>query len=257
MPTSPMRDILSAKSTTEANAIFNPMTDAALSHGIYKVRFSVDTEINGMEIKPGLQYSNDGITWSTALKDNSILSYINSSGVQHFANVLTCPDDWLSATERLFVRFGLWAYNTADSKPRIGRGRMMVDIVPIVSGTITGKRKATPSGGSTVGSLFTPLTEGMSAPRIAEVRCSWEMIANTGAAKTQPGYQTSNDGVTWDTATAIGATTRTSEGLTYGTAWSALSVNTKRLIRFGILTSNDSGTDLEACVSRLRVDWRA
>lgn len=258
MTSSPQRDILSAKSATEGDAIWNPVTEAIPTHGLTVVRFSMHNDCVGIYLKPGIQYSDDGSTWSTPEKANT-LSYVSTTGLVHWNTRVSCPDDFGSSppTERLYARLGFWAYNVSGTKPLAGSVRLIVDQMPTVSGTLAGGPRATPSSGSTSTCLFTPLLEPVPAGPITEVRCTFDMSANTGEALTQPAYQTSDDGVTWSAATAIGAATLSADGVSHGTGWVSISVNTKRHVRFGILTKNATGSENEACISRLRVDWRS
>ena len=64
MPTSKRRQILSGKS--DSAALWNPMSPPMPSHGIEKVRFSVENDSSGLLVLPGIQYSDDGINWDTA-----------------------------------------------------------------------------------------------------------------------------------------------------------------------------------------------
>lgn len=256
MSSSPRRPILSGKSTT--TALWNPLTPPIPSHMIEKVRFSVDNDSSGLLLLPGIQYSDDGISWDTATEaaGPSSPSFTSASGLTHWNAIFTCPDHFSTPTERLFARFGVWVKNVTGTAARAGTVKLTVDVLPKVAGTKMAGPMVTPSSGTTTTWLFTPMLE-MPATRVDVARLSWEMEANTGAAETRPGFQTSDDGVTWSSASTLGATTRTSGGITYGTSWSSPAVNTRRFVRFGILTKNNSGSEQEGCVSTLRLDFRS
>ncbi len=168
------------------------------------------------------------------------------------------PDDFgaTAPTERLFVRFGFFVYNTTGTEPNLARGRLHVDVRPIPNGGITGGPALSASSGDTTSWQFTPLTSTYQTGTFGTARISWEMASNSGECVSKPAYQLSDDGVTWLAPVAIGATTRSSDGITYGTGFAAVTLTAGRLVRFGLLVQNASGSELHSCSSTIRVDWR-
>ena len=102
--------------------------------------------------------------------------------------------------------------------------------------------------------VFHPMTDAVSSEGMGALRVSFGMDANSGACKMRAGYQVSTDGVSWTGTTAAGAW-RTSDGTTFGTSFSTVTID-EPFVRFGLILTENSGSLVEACLGRLRVDVR-
>ena len=107
------------------------------------------------------------------------------------------------------------------------------------------------------------LVHAASAPEstvgVSGARAAIENRASTGAVKTRTYYRTSNDGVTFDSWTALygdGVTEQTNDGTSYGADYVDLSnaVKGKQLIQWGVGVINTSGTATEMATSTLKID---
>lgn len=104
--------------------------------------------------------------------------------------------------------------------------------------------------------VFHPMTESQPSTGVSKVRASFALEASSGALTIRPALQMSNDGVTWDTAVAIGTDTLTADGTNYADSYEDMSSTTqaKLYVRFGIQATNSSGTALEMGRATLRID---
>ncbi|MCK6502490.1 hypothetical protein L6R53_03685 [Myxococcota bacterium] len=114
------------------------------------------------------------------------------------------------------------------------------------------------SSKSTTNWLFHPLSGPLDSTDIDEVRPSFEMPQNSGHAKIRPALRMSNDAQTWDTAVAIGNSTLSADGVSYGAAYEDVSATTsaKAWVQFGIECQNVSGGGPELCMAALKIDHR-
>lgn len=256
--------VVSSKTDSAATAQFNPLTPAMNSAGVVAVRFAL--EIAGGKVKgqPGVQYSADGVTWDTPVAiDATDASLWKSAGAApaFYPDEVACPSGFGASsppTERLFVRFGVFVYNAEASDTKAHQAQVRLGVTPgrVVSGSLTRGPVLTATGGGAV-EQFTPVVGPVATAGVATVRYSWELQARTGSCSTRPGYQTSNDGATWSSVVDSGASARTSNGITYGTAFGSVDFAGAAFVRFGLIGENDGGTgDPEAGQSWLRVDWR-
>jgi hypothetical protein len=258
--------IYSGKSNAVTSGLWVPMVGGASSQFISGVTFVVHLESSTVEVQPGIQYSDDGVTWDAPEPiDTSESAYwVSSTGRtvvdKASGGFLACPADFGGGsppTERLFVRFGLFVINQgSDGKAHGGRAALEVRPQVQEAGSFMAGPIGTATGGGTT-EVFTVGTGTLSTRTIRSVRYSWEQEANTNDVETWPGYQTSEDGVTWSAPVSSGLSPLTTEGIKYGTTFTALNVADHQYIRFGWFGKNGGGgADIEACVSRLRVDWR-
>jgi hypothetical protein len=256
--------VLSGKTDSPNTALFNPLTPAMNSAGVVAVKFALEIKGSKVKCQPAVQYSADGIVWDTAVAidpDNAGLWKAAANLPAYYADYIACPagfDASSPPTERLFVRFGVFVYNSdaSDTKAHQGQVRLTVTPIAVVAGSATQGPVVTPTGGSST-ELFTPVVGPLSTASIAYVRYSWELQARTGTCATRPGYQTSDDGFTWSVAVDSALSPRTSNGITYGTTFASIDLTDARYVRFGIIAENDGGSgDPEAGQSWLRVDWR-
>ena len=272
---SPNMPVWSSKSSTRASALFVPMTQAIPSEKAETARFGVMLTSPTVEVQVGIQYSSDGITWDAAVPLNFATGAYwlqESVSWQYASDRFSCPSSFSGPpTQRLFVRFGLWVNNLSGSKAMMGMAQLVVQLDDIESGSVSAGPMCTPTGGgngATTTEVFTPMTGAISTAAIGSIRASWEQIANSGNVASRPGYQVSKDGVHWTDTTPgaegtfvdPGLTPRTSDGITYGTAFTSVSSSLEdfRWIRFGIIAENNTGSNqlIEACQSSIRVDWR-
>ena len=61
---SPYRAIYSGKSNSTADGLWNPLTAMMPSQQVTGVTFTVFLEGTALKVQPGIQYSDDGISWS-------------------------------------------------------------------------------------------------------------------------------------------------------------------------------------------------
>lgn len=246
------------------SSVFNPMTSQMPSTAVEEVDVTIDLVGGGVEVVPGIQYSANGVDWDSPV-ELSTGSHTSSQGYSYFLEE-ACPDGFVGSgseapTEKLAVRFGLFAKNTGQaSSPKAVRAKIWVRPKRIVSTVLRSTVRSCASGGSTSASseVFTPLTKPVSPAPFTQLRVSWSTWANTGAARCSIGYQTSNDMVSWSTPALVGGlTARTSNGTTLGEGWSSLSVSDVKYVRFGAMVDNssDDGT-VHACTVSVVVELR-
>ncbi len=105
----------------------------------------------------------------------------------------------------------------------------------------------------------------MPLERVSSYRGSFELEADSGDAQLQMAYQVSDDGITWYSgATSAPAGSfatfgaeRTSEGITYGSTFTTLTMDVPRqLIRWGLACRNGAAGVSESCAGSLRIDVR-
>ncbi len=89
--------------------------------------------------------------------------------------------------------------------------------------------------------IFSALTGDLSVNDYESARIAIEVqdLSNATDVEVARGVQYSNDGISWDAASAIGAYTST-EGWDYGAAYVSLN-GAKRFARYGIMTRQTSG----------------
>jgi hypothetical protein len=117
---SPSKDIWSDGTTT---GVFHPMTEAMNSAGVTGVRPSwlVYRPTGGQAINAGVEYSNDGITWDTAVAFGT--NYPTSTEVYQ----TTFVDVSVLGTRKRLVRFGLFIKTNSGTEVEICNATMMVD----------------------------------------------------------------------------------------------------------------------------------
>lgn len=247
------------------DAVFYALTGAAGGVGVTEVTIAMTVFGDGVKVVPAIQYSDDGETWDTAVAATGV-EPAEPDGTTTY-KPLAVPGGFSGASEKLLVRFGGLVYNASsgdDGKSLCAQVRMEVVVTPKEAGTVTGGPFASPSSGATGSGddgVATWLTPWMKSAPMDQVRVSWEMASRVGDAESVVVYQTSEDGITLGAVKAFAGTARTSNGVTYGTSFSSPgSANTEwqaaRLVRWGSLVRNTSGTVIGGCVSTLRIDWR-
>ena len=104
------------------------------------------------------------------------------------------------------------------------------------------------TSGSSATDLFWPATDEIDLAAVEKVLVTLEVVTTTGTSviEAQRAYQVSNDGITWDTATAFTGDSGWVSAMGYDYAGSAETIApTKRFARVGLLTNQKSGTDIE------------
>ena len=251
--------------------VFAPLTPPLPSQNYAEVRLQVEAFGSKVKLIPALQYSSDGVTWDyseTATLDNgqAWVTVDKNDGTIDFDSWIACPGDWTTSadstpTEALFVRFGVLAINTTGTKYNSCAARMTPSPKGAPAGSIVGGPVAVLTGGGAAES-FSPVCGPSTTDALSKVRATWSNDGNSGDVETRPAYQLSNDGVTWDTAAALGTySAKTANGTSYAEGVD-MDVSTlfenRRLVRFGVLARNTgSGTPPQGCQCSLRIDWRS
>ncbi len=105
------------------------------------------------------------------------------------------------------------------------------------------KMNATGSGHTdgTTTPVFTALTSSLEVNAYESAKLSMEVLDRSSATDVEVarGVQYSEDGVSWDSPSAIGAYT-SSEGWDYGSAYVTVTAS-KRYVRYGLMTRQTSG----------------
>ena len=233
--------------------IFTPMTAALNSNDFRRVRFRMRGASSSMAnpfAKPGVQFSNDGVTWDAA----EAYGYSNAALPQN-------DWDWTSfdssvpfgpsgATVKLFVRFGLFAEAYTGQLAGVAQAEMIVDVEHVTAATYMGgpKMVASSEDGATASPTFWPLTEWVPSTDIESVRQSMDIqsVSDAAGLEVAAGFQTANDRTdpaTW-TATVIGPA-YLKFGLPYfGTAYQNVNGGAspdEAWIRFGVF-AQDTGS---------------
>jgi hypothetical protein len=254
---------------------FNPLSEALSTADLCEVRFRLwATEFKaGTKLYPGIQFSNDGIAWNTAVAFNG------------FSTTTDAPEGWdyttfdvwknlfvdgaggldSTPTRALFCRVG--AFVVAPGGTSFGQVALAIEAKPIPARTVQGGPVTLNSLGSTTDN-FQACTDWVPVLDSTYARFSYELLATSNQVEIAPAYQVANY-TDVDSDSLVRAvpdlTARSAVGITYGTTfatWYSTSGPDNsgdadyRLIRFGFVTRNASGTTLEGAVGKLRVDLR-
>ena len=95
---------------------------------------------------------------------------------------------------------------------------------------------------------FMPCTAWMDASDVANARCVFEVIELFGEPSVQPAYQLTNVESSPETPTACG-TAKTTDGVSFPTAFTSISTGGAQLIRFGFFaksTTTDTFSSVRA-----------
>lgn len=255
----PPRPILTANSTSTQT--FNPLTEALDSTHFSEVRVALHVQAlsdSNVEMKPGVQYSNDGLTWDSAIALDLATApsdWSSGAGWKYMDSWKTLPP---SGTQRLFCRFGVIARNSSvgSSRPQNAQVKMYISYRNTGGQTLLGAAMVN-SSGSTSNYAWHPMTDPVPVGNIASWRVSFEMSENSGASSLVAGYQVCDSVDSWDSdATLTGQSDITTNTVAYGTTFTSASFGAKQFVRFGIRCKNASGAKTEMANATLRVDLR-
>lgn len=104
--------------------------------------------------------------------------------------------------------------------------------------------------------LVHPVSPAIPMARVRFARAAIEMREDSGSTQLRVGFRYSDDGITWTVGAAPLSPTRTTEGISYPTAWVDLTAIQAQLIQFTIESSNEAGTVLEVAAGTARVNIR-
>ena len=248
-------DIFSPGSPSTDNWI--PATGPINSATVQNVLFGVELRgITDIKVRPGVQFSKDGITWSDAPKaidlDTSPNEYATTAGWTYAAST----DDIFNlsgVTPRLFCRFGFGVRNGSGSNIESGKARLRVACKPTNGKSYTAGPAKVNSDGTTT-PIFNALTGAIPTEGIDEIRGTLEMVGDSGDCEAQIAYQLSHDGVTWDTAVTF-ESVQNGNGTTWGTTFASVTWN-KDFVRFGAVVDNGTAGSPQAAQVTIRVDVR-
>ena len=252
---------------------FIPATDPLDSTRVRDVVAGIlllKTANGALKARPAFQYGDDGIVWNETYTlglgtgsdwATTTTAWVWRDGAVDLETIAT-------AAPRLFVRFGFVALNTGtDGTLQSGMARLTVDVRPMNGGSVShGPTKINTLGSTTW--VFTPLGGPVDSGRITQLRRSLRIEATSGDLEAGAAFQISTDGgLSWHdnaggsagTFTAFPSTGGTVTGDTspvdYARAFESFTIDAA-LVRFGVRARNISGSDVNAALASLRVDWR-
>lgn len=267
-------------SDTVANSSFTPVTPVMSTAGMDRVRFTVWSDGDQMLVAPGLQYSDDGIVWTEepgmpaalAVSEDPDLNWIMPGDPPDGPTTdRTISDAWVSVPSglktrdeetlednRLFVRGGVFALNKGgESGVRGGMVAMSIEVEPQLFGVVTGGPVRCLSGGG-ANALFTGLTPAIRMAQVGQIRVALE-VEDIDAVTVAVSYQTSDDGVIWDTTVhaILDTPTSSANGIIYPTEFVPWE-DTARFARVGALVTNTSSGDAEirSAIVSMRVEFK-
>lgn len=230
-----------------------PMSDWFPAGSISALRcaYQLKSRTGTIEVIPAIEMANDirgsstvtnlGTTWGSSE------GYIDPGETTSVAT---------AAAGKQWARLGFVTRNTTGS----GSGLSTCEVAPkfeisfldydsVVLGWMTiVANSMTPN--------FFPRTGWLAAADASNLRVSFEARGLTGNMSVEPGYQLANDPASPDSATAMGGA-RTSDGISYPSAWTAPSVGGKQLIRLGWVIKNTSGSAASWAVVTGRAEMTA
>ena len=253
-----LKAVWSAKSTSTPN--FVPVTgpiNATLIRGV-RVAWELHGKTPNLEVQPAYRMSDDGITWSSTWTGLTG-SYSATTGWSFASASATVSTDIKN-----FVQFGFLVRNTTGAAIEMGQAALRLTPGDVGGQTrVAGPSKVWSDGTTT--QIFHPLTGPMPLEQVDSYRGSLEMQGDSGDAQVQLAFQVSDDGITWYSgATSAPAglfatfgAERTSEGITYGSTFTTLTMDVPRqLIRWGLACRNVAAGVSESCAGSLRIDVR-
>lgn len=251
--------VASSKSTS-GNGVFNGLTPPLNSTNFEQVRFGIDVEgRHNCNVRVGVAWSNDGVIWNPTFAesvawDNGVANWKSTEGWSYGDGYIS-----LSALtySMLFLRFGVFARSASGSVVRNAQVRLKVDAQPVPGARTLAAGPLVIASGTTSTPRFYAMTEAISTSNIVKVRAAWEMTFQTGGAETVPAYQTSDDGVTWGSATALAGSTYLTTDSYYVGLWEtpSPSLSGQNYIRFGMFIRTSAGSR-DMCQASLRIDTR-
>jgi hypothetical protein len=252
---------LFTKKSGTGSANFCPMTGPLNSVWIKEVRASRWIEAATPKFLSAWAYqtSNDGIDWTTT--PTVVDGYVSTTGwITNTGTVTSVTTD-----PRLFVRFGIACANdTGSADVEQALGRLRLEVRPVEGATLAVMDQKVFSDGSTTRNAFHPLVGPVLLESVAEHRPTLRLFGSSGLVDVMPGYQVSDDRVSWNDGEsgAVGTfgtfgSSRSSAGIDYGTSFTTFSpTQKKRWVRWGVGAKNTSGVVVEAGQASLRVDYR-
>ncbi len=251
--------------------LFTPMTGPMNSNDIREVRFRVRGAASALSspyVKPGMQFSDDGVKWTDP---GVALNY-------SFAPLLTNDWDWTSfeswldifastATERLFVRFGLVAKSASGTLAGAAQADMVIEMNHVSAETFVGGPKlvAGSGKGATANPVFWPLTDWVRSTEAVKARSSIEILqlSSVSTIKIASGCQVGDDLTDPSTWTTTALSNYVAKGVMsmFGTSYADINSGvppTEAWIRFGVFAEHQGsgGNEPGQAVVQLRIDTR-
>lgn len=252
-----LQDIVSNDTT---NAIVNVMTGPLSSAEIKDARFEVWLcGLTACKVRPGLQWSNDGITWDTAVGidlGGVGAEYATANGWT-FSSGYT--DIFTKGSPKLFVRFVIMALNTAGAATEGAQCRLKVRIKPLKARTLVVGPMRIHNKASTSQWVTIVASGPIPAEQCASVRGTVELQSTTGDLEAKVSLETSNTPAvasSWGNATDVSGTTISQNGTNYGSTFASYAPG-QDFVRIVIRVRNVSGSDIEAARIVARVDLQA
>lgn len=258
----PEFDVIANSDTT---SLWNPsplvLPTAALTEAVFGVYLAGVGTSSKIEIGPGIQYSDDGVTFDTAVAVGLVagppIIYRTSTAGWSFSDTAqTLPPS--PATERRFARLGVFTENTGvgDVNYQGGRARVRIDVPAMAyAQSLTYPLRRVFAYDASY--QFFDVTGWMRAEDAARVRVALEVYGSTGGVDLAVGYQECNKpDVTSDITAATYFTTPKvgGDGIVYSTVWEALP-QTRGHVRIGIGAKTSAGAT-KAALAALRLDLR-
>lgn len=257
--TTPPYDI---HSNSTNNAIFVPMTGALNSTEVKNVRFAVWLAAAiGLKMRPAVQFSNDGITWDTAVGmnlDGIGAEYASANGWT-FGNG-AFHDIFAIAAEKLFCRFGALSLNVTDSVVKAAQCALQIDIEPVPAArSMTFGPRMVYCASDAVTWLAQDITGAIKSENVNSVRATMEIVGTTGNMTLKATVQEANNPnlpSDWTDVADVTGISRTTDGITWGTSFQSVTI-AKRYFRIVIKTQGLMGNStVQAASASLRLDAR-
>ncbi|MEZ4316358.1 MAG: hypothetical protein R3F61_02590 [Myxococcota bacterium] len=260
-----LKPVATQKSTS--TPMWNPLSQILPTTALSSARFDVQvTGDRDCEICPAVEFSNDGVTWDTPEEvdwKGSLPNYIDGSTEWNYGDGFVDLSSVAGTTYRRFCRFGALAKNAtgAAAGPQNAVVNLRIRPKSLATQTLAPPPQLVSSISSAVDVTFVPATGALKAGNYQAMRATWRLLSTTGLVRVQGGLQTSDDGLSWNSAVRIRAAdswTSTAGAWDYGTAFEApVFLGTAELVRFGFLVSNVSGAACEMGYARLVVEGRS
>lgn len=204
----PIRQVMADNS---GYGLWNPLTDPLETARIkgFRTRWWFGGLNGGPAVAPGLEFSNDGVTWSNR-------QYLNPSPNHYFQGM---HDGWnYSAPAGSFpwgtvfsmpsytgfkrlVRFGAYLRNGSNTKVLGMSVRLRLELDPVFSRVQGFPSRLVYTDGTDSSWTFCPFSAWMPTERINQVRLAAEVTAIAGSVAIQGGYQTANKPTSTDEGT--------------------------------------------------------
>jgi hypothetical protein len=248
--------------------VWNPITRALSSAELKTVRFRVATfgVTGNTQILPGLQWSDDGVNWTSAAAAFTGDSWLSATDGWDFTAFQEWRDIWTnpsSPTKRLFVRFGLFVRSSHSAVANVSAdAELIVEAAPVIAGTLVTPptRVAVADSGTWV---VWRLSDWMPSAGLNGVRVTASLEGVVTPVQWEEILIQADDPMdlsTWSNLSFKGGTTTTSSsGIVYGSTFTELSgatLPTKRYVAFAIKVRQVSGLAYAPLTMTLRVDAR-